>query len=102
MLFIAHFEKKMWVPKKTLNVRGFFKRGIYEKSASIFFARIILEKRVLLRAFKIRRGFWSRAFQIFSDKKASKTVILEIEKSEEKKKPMDTLGCSKITLCFRR
>ena len=29
----------MWVPitDKTLNVRGFFKRGIYEKSASIFF-----------------------------------------------------------------
>ena len=55
------------------------------KSASIFFARIILEKLVLLRAFKIWRGFWSRAFHIFSDKKASKTVILEIEKSEGKK-----------------
>ena len=76
----------MWVPKKILNGRGFFKRGIYEKKVRVFFfARIILEKRVLLRAFKIRRGFWSRAFQICSDKKASKTVILEIEKSEEKK-----------------
>ena len=75
----------MWGPKKTLNVRGFFNRGIYEKSARIFFARIILEKRVLLRAFKIQRGFLARAFQIFIDKKASKTVILEIEKSKEKK-----------------
>ena len=84
-VFINQIGKKIWVPKKILNVRQFFKRGIYEKSESTFFARIILEKRVLLRAFEIRRGFWSRAFQIFSDKKASKTVILQIEKSEEKK-----------------
>ena len=38
-----------------------------------------------LRASKIPRGFLARAFQNFGDKKASKTAIFEIEKSEEKK-----------------
>ena len=75
----------MGTEKNARNLRGFFRRGNLKKSASIFLARIISEKRVLLRAFKIRRGFWARAFQNFSDKKASKTFIFEIEKSEEKK-----------------
>ena len=77
-------QKNVSTEKNKLNVRGFFRRGNLKKSASIFFARIISEKRVLLRAFKIRRGFWARAFQNFSDKKASKTVIFEIAKSEAK------------------
>ena len=38
-----------------------------------------------LRASKNPRGFLARAFQNFGDKKASKTAIFEIEKSEEKK-----------------
>ena len=40
---------------------------------------------LFLRASKIPRGFLARAFQNFGDKKASKTAIFEIEKSEEKK-----------------
>ena len=60
-------------------------RGIFEKYKSIFFKGINLEKQVLLRAFKIQRGFWARAFQNFSEKKASKTVIFEFSKSEGKK-----------------
>ena len=60
-------------------MRGFFKRGIHEKRASIFLSTIILEQRALLRAFEIRRGF-----QIFGDKKANKSVILEIEKARKK------------------
>ena len=66
-------------------MRGFFRRGNFKKSASIFFARIFSEKRVLLRAFKILRGFCVRAFQIFIDKKASKTVIFQIEKKRGKR-----------------
>ena len=38
-----------------------------------------------LRASKILRGFFARAFQNFNDKKASKMAIFEIEKNEEKK-----------------
>ena len=75
----------MWVPKKKITVRAFFKRGIYEKCADIFFAGIILEKLLLFRAYKVRREFWSQALNVFSDAKASKTAKLEIEKSEEKK-----------------
>ena len=52
----------------------FFSRGYFRKSE---------------QAFKILRGFTARAFQIFFDKKASKTVIFQIEKSEEKKKTND-------------
>ena len=47
--------------------------------------RVILEKRVFMRAFKIRRGILMRAFQCFTDKKESKMLIFEIEKTEEKK-----------------
>ena len=84
--FFSQFGKKnVWTEKNALNVRGFFRRGNLERSSTIFFASIFSEKRVLLRAFKILRGFSARAFQIFVDKKASKTVIFQIEKSEEKK-----------------
>ena len=44
-----------------------------------FSSRIIMEKRVFLRAIQFRREFWARAFSNLSDKKASKTVIFEIE-----------------------
>ena len=70
--------------KYELNVRVLFTRGNFRNSVSIFFARKFSEKRVFLRAFEIRGGFWRRLFQIFSHKEASKTVIFEIEKSEEK------------------
>ena len=43
-----------------------------------------------LRPSKIPRGFLARAIQNFGDEKASKTAIFEIEKSEEKKKPMNS------------
>ena len=61
-----------------------------------------MEKRVLLRAFKIRRGLWSRAFQIFSDKKASITANSEIEKSEEKKPMVAVTTKSRQSFCFCR
>ena len=85
MLFTVRFEKYVGTEKKKITVWAFFKRGIYEKCADIFFAGIILEKLLLFRAYKVRREFWSQALNVFSDTKASKTAKLEIEKSEEKK-----------------
>ena len=43
------------------------------------------KRRVFLRASKVWRGFWARAFQKFGHKKASKPVNFETEKSEGKK-----------------
>ena len=60
-------------------------RGNLKNSASIFVARKITEMRVFLRASKILRGFWARAFKNFGHKNASKPFFFKIEKSEEKK-----------------
>ena len=70
----------------------FFRRENFKKSVSIFFERIISEKRVLLQEFEIRTGSCARAFQKFSGKKASKTFNFENEKSEVKKNPWVALG----------
>ena len=71
--------------EKKMNLRVFFTRGKLKNNASIIFARKKLELRVFQRASKNQRGFWARAFQIFGHKKASKPVILDKGKSEEKK-----------------
>ena len=66
-------------------MRAFLLRRKLQICPTVLCARKKSEKRVFLRASKIRRGFWARALQNFGDKKASKTLIFQIEKSEEKK-----------------
>ena len=85
-------------------------KGAVVKNASIFYASklqiqceyFVRDKnfgkasilQVFLRAFETWRGLLLQAFQNFGDKKASKGGLLQIEKSEEKKKPM---GQTKFT-----
>ena len=69
-----------------VSMRAFLQRRKLQICPTVLCARKKSEKRVFLRASKIRRGFQARAFQNFGDEKASKTVIFEIEKSEENTK----------------
>ena len=71
--------------QNALSMRAFLLRRKLQNCPTVLCARKKLEKRVFLRASKIRRGFLTWAFENFGDQIASKTFIFQIEKSEEKK-----------------
>ena len=86
--FFAHLKKNYVSESSDQMCEVFFNEEPSKISEYFFSARIIMEKRVFLRAIHFRREFWARAFSNLRDKKASKTVIFEIENSDEKIKTM--------------
>ena len=90
---IAYFRQFV---QNALSMRAFLMRGNFQICPTVSCARKKSEMRVFLRASKIRRGFQARAFQNFGDKKAGKTFIFQIKKSEEKK-PM-----TRIRVCLKK
>lgn len=75
----------------TIKVAGILYARKLQKKCQYFFCVKLFGKASILGASKILREFWAREFQIFCHKKAGKPVIFVFEKSEGKKKPMDTV-----------
>ena len=79
----------------TIKVAGILYARNLQKKCQYFFCVKLFGKTSILGASKIWREFWAREFQFFCHKKASKPVIIEFEKSEEKKNLWT--HCSKIS-----